>query len=102
MTSFIYVIAADPAGPVKIGSSKEPERRLRQLQTGHADPLKLFHTEAISVEGVLLMERIIHRENRVHKRKGEWFNLSVTDAIAEVKHAMIRFEQEVSWRTGHE
>lgn len=99
MESYIYVIAVLEDGPVKIGFSKSPDKRLRQLQTGQADVLRLFHSEPIELDKVHLMEQVVHRENRHRKIKGEWFNMSVEDAILEVRHAMIRFEEEVETRS---
>lgn len=95
MSSYIYVIAASEQGPVKVGISKDPHRRLRQLQTGQAEPLRLFHTEAIEEKQALLMEKAVHADNRHKKLKGEWFAMSVEDAILEVRHAMIRHADEV-------
>lgn len=95
MTSYIYVIASSPDGPSKIGISIHPEKRVRQLQTGRDDVLRLFHKEAIPRERAQLMEGVIHRENRHLRTKGEWFAMSVQDAMMEIKHAMIRYESEV-------
>jgi hypothetical protein len=95
MTSYIYVIASSPDGPSKIGISIHPEKRVRQLQTGRDDLLKLFHKEPISIERAQLTERIVHRENRHLRLKGEWFAMPVEHAIQEIRHTMIRFESEV-------
>lgn len=94
MGSFIYVIAADINGPSKIGISVHPVKRVKQLQTGHAEILSLHHCEPIPAAFARPMEQIVHRENRHLKLKGEWFNLTVPQAIAEVRHAMMRFEAE--------
>ena len=77
-----------------MGYSDSPSRRLRQLQTGQSSPLVLHHKEEIENDRVRLMEQIVHRENRHRKLKGEWFDLTVEEAIAEIKHAMIRFDEE--------
>lgn len=86
---YIYVISANEAGPVKIGFSKNPEARLRQLQTGHASPLKLFHKELIEGYDVRHVEKTIHKQIRYKRISGEWFSLPVEDAISEVKHGLI-------------
>lgn len=96
MGSFLYVISASEQGPVKIGLSIHPEKRVRQLQTGHAEKLALHHREPITEQCARPMEQIIHRENRHRKLKGEWFDMTVAEAVAEVKHAMIRFDAEAS------
>lgn len=93
--SFIYVIAESPEGPTKIGFSKDPARRVRQLQTGHARPLSVFHTEEIDDTMVRLMETAIHSVNRHRRLSGEWYDLTVDDAIAEVRLGMICHEEEI-------
>lgn len=98
MTSYLYVIASSVHGPCKLGFSVDPLRRLKQLQTGHSETLQLFHTEEISSDKALLMEQAVHRENRHRKIKGEWFNMTVDFAILEVRHTMIRFEEEIETR----
>ncbi len=95
MTSYIYAIASSPDGPTKIGISIHPEKRVRQLQTGRDDALKLFHKEPVPRSRAQLMEGVIHRENRHRRLKGEWFSISVEQAIQEIKHCMIRHESEV-------
>jgi predicted GIY-YIG superfamily endonuclease len=95
MSSYIYVIAAKEEGPSKVGFSNNPERRLRQLQTGYPEPLAIYHTEEVDPSWVQIMEGVIHRENRHKRLTGEWFRMSVEDAILEIRHAMIRFGTEV-------
>lgn len=98
MKTFIYVIAADENGPIKIGISQNPEKRLRQLQTGHERRLILFHVQEFEPERAHLIERIIHNTVR-HKRKiGEWFDLTVVEAIGEVDFAVIRYEEHADLR----
>lgn len=95
MISYIYAIASSPDGPTKIGISVHPARRVRQLQTGRSDILTVYYQEPIPAEKAQLMERVIHRENRHLRLKGEWFEMPVEAAIQEIKHSMIRFESEV-------
>lgn len=89
---YIYVICEQIEGtPVKIGFSAAPEKRLRQLQTGHAGKLVLFHKEEVAESNVKALERVIHQELRHRKHRGEWFNLTPEDAVGEIKHALIRY-----------
>jgi hypothetical protein len=88
----MYVIADDPAGPVKLGISVDPDQRLRQLQTGHAAPLRVFHREPVDAERVKLFERLLHRDNHHHRLRGEWFNLDVARAIAYVQFTIIQYD----------
>jgi predicted GIY-YIG superfamily endonuclease len=89
---FIYVIAANPSGPVKLGISNNPEKRVRQLQTGHADTLYVFHKEPVEQERVKIFERLLHRDNRHMRLRGEWFNMSVEHAISYVLFTIIQYE----------
>ena len=56
----------------KIGSSKNPEKRLLELQTANARPLKLFAT----VEGGVFVERIYQNVLSDVKVINEWFDVS--------------------------
>ena len=69
MSQFIYFIQAGAAGPVKIGISDNPERRLQQLQGAHHEELRLLS----SVEGTVWAERRIHALLEEHRLRGEWF-----------------------------
>lgn len=88
---FIYIIASSPE-TVKIGYSADPERRLRQLQTGHERRLSLVHQEAVDSDRAPILEKLIHAANRHNCLHGEWFRLDHKQAIAEVQFAIIRYE----------
>lgn len=90
---YLYVICEQSDGPrpVKIGFSAEPNKRLKQLQTGHSSPLVLFHKEEVPFENVRALEKLIHKELKHHKARGEWFQISPEDAVLEIKHALIRY-----------
>jgi hypothetical protein len=89
---YLYVIAAHPEGPVKLGMSANPEKRLRQLQTGHAEPLSLFHVEPIEAARCRLFERLLHRDIGCHRKQGEWFALTTEAAILQVKFTVIQYD----------
>lgn len=72
----LYIIQSDNTGNFKIGRSKNPRRRLKQLQTGNPNQLKI----------VLILENQGHRERILHNRinrsiqkrsKGEWFEFEL-------------------------
>ncbi len=88
---FLYVIAAYPAGPVKLGLSGDPPRRLRQLQTGQAERLVLHHCEAVEAARGSLLERLLHRDVRHQRQLGEWFAMSVAEAISYVQFTIIQY-----------
>ena len=88
----MYVIASDAAGPVKLGISADPDKRRSDLQTGHPEPLTVFHREAVDIERVRLYERLLHRDNNHHRFRGEWFRLTVVEAIAYVQLTLIEYD----------
>lgn len=63
----VYVIEQD--GYVKIGSTTTLKKRLAQLQTGCAVPLRLVGT----CSGGFAREKALQREFGAWRRHGEWF-----------------------------
>ena len=89
-TSFIYVIGGiDP--PYKVGISRDPERRLKGLQTGHPYPLKLHYVKETEISKTKLLEQVIHRHLKLCKTNGEWFDMNLKDLLLEVDYAVIRY-----------
>jgi hypothetical protein len=85
VNTYLYVIASAEHGPCKIGYSINPEKRLKQLQTGHAHPLKLWFAQAVPNHEARRIERQIHCTIGHLRTKGEWFSVSVNDATTEVQ-----------------
>jgi hypothetical protein len=83
--TYLYVIASSPEGPCKIGFSANPEKRVRQLQTGHAYLLNLHYSQVVPNNEARKIERLVHQTIGYRRSKGEWFDISVSDAIAEVQ-----------------
>lgn len=90
--SYIYIIGTDEQ--VKIGFSKHPEKRLKQLQTGNMNKLKLYYKEEIQDTKVRIVEKLIHRDLISYKKVGEWFAISPTDAISHLQFAKIRYDSD--------
>jgi len=42
----------------------------------------------------LIIEKNIHKENKFKKSHGEWFDLELEEAIAEIKFALIKYSKE--------
>lgn len=57
-------------GEVKIGYAKDPEQRMRELQTGNPGEIKLL---AIVDHKGPAMERELHRQFAHLRIRGEWF-----------------------------
>ena len=65
----IYLIQAGGGGPVKIGVAKDPQKRLRALQTAHSEKLYIRNLIPALHEN----ERILHERLKEHQLMGEWF-----------------------------
>lgn len=73
-TAFVYFIQEGEDGPIKIGWAINPFQRLKQLQTGNADSLRLVYYEDLcDRRAAQLTETALHREFRGHRVRGEWF-----------------------------
>lgn len=63
----------------KIGTSKHPEKRLKQLQTGNEETLELINS--YESKHANLIETTLHRQYSHLKKSGEWFTLSLEDEV---------------------
>ena len=64
----LYIIRS-AAGPIKIGVSQSPAKRLKQLQTAHPYKLEI----ACIVPGGARLEISYHERFAAHRLEGEWF-----------------------------
>lgn len=72
MTPLVYFIRRGATGPIKIGRSVvSAERRLRELQTGSPERLRLMHS--FFADDAALVERALHRHFARLRLCGEWF-----------------------------
>lgn len=65
----VYFIRAQNSGLIKIGHSIQPEKRLKQLQTGSGDHLEILST----IPGGSSKEAALHRQFASLNHRGEWF-----------------------------
>jgi hypothetical protein len=79
---YIYVIAG-AAGLVKIGRSKDPAKRLVDLQGASGIRLMLAYVSD-GTKRAADMERAAHRRLHAERRIGEWFETTVEEAIAAI------------------
>lgn len=91
-SSYIYVIG-DNASPYKIGFTKNPDKRLKSLQTGNPRKLSMLYKEEINENEIKYIEKQIHKELKRKQVSGEWFNISLEDAISEIKYARIKYSK---------
>lgn len=83
----LYVIKSEH-GPVKVGISNNPARRLASLQAGSPAKLALAHVESISDLSALTVERAAHDLLRAVHSHGEWFDADAADAVAAIREAI--------------
>lgn len=76
--SHVYFIQRGESGPVKVGHSKHPHSRIRELQTGCPESLFLRGTAI----GGRALEELIHSELADFRLSGEWFEASAALAVA--------------------
>jgi hypothetical protein len=74
---YIYLIQSQEEGYYKIGISKNPQKRIKQLQTGNSSPLKLIET--YKTEYAEKIEGTLHRRYSHYHKTGEWFDMSVAE-----------------------
>lgn len=104
MIDYIYIISNDQ-GYIKVGVSKDPTKRLRQLQTGNEHTLSLLFTEEFNCarNHLLKIEKQIHRtlSLKAEDHRGEWFKLPSDTDIQNIKNFItftrIRFEDDVNY-----
>ena len=77
---YIYLIQSLENGYYKIGKSKNPNKRIEQLQTGNSSELKMISTyqsDGFSNK----IEKVLHRKYFHLKKEGEWFELSIKEEV---------------------
>ena len=65
----VYFVQQGSTGPIKIGRSKNPRYRVRELSCGSCEPLNLLAT----TPGWEAEERALHMRFAQHRIRGEWF-----------------------------
>lgn len=91
--SYIYIIGSNNP-PYKIGISKNPKKRLRNIQTGHPHKLEILELRETDSKRTKLLESVIHKHLDRYRMKGEWFDISLEEARLHLDFALIRYEDE--------
>jgi len=76
---YIYLIQSQEDGYYKIGVSKHPKKRVKQLQTGNSSELKLIVT--FLSEYATKVETSLKNRYSYLKKEGEWFDLSIKEEV---------------------
>jgi len=89
---YIYLIQSLEDGHYKIGVSKHPQKRLKQLQTGNSSELKIIET--FQTEIPFQVEKTLQRRYSHFHKEGEWFDMSITQEVEFLKECK-RIEQNI-------
>ena len=77
---YVYLIQSLENSHYKIGISKNPQRRIKELQTGNSSELRLVET--YQSEYAEKIERTLQRRySHIHK-EGEWFDMSISNEVS--------------------
>ena len=84
----LYIIRSGETQLFKIGISKDPDKRLKQLQTGNPNLLKIYFTFQINNKyqniKAVNIETTLHNFLKEYVRKhilNEWFNLTDNEVV---------------------
>lgn len=89
--SSVYV-ASGRGGLVKVGFSTNAEQRMITLASQERTSVRLEHAEFVP-ENARLVERVAHVLLREKRERGEWFDVSVDDAVEAVREAVHAVEE---------
>lgn len=84
MKSHVYVMVAE-SGRVKVGISRNPEKRRRELELSSGGQVKLVHSQ--EHENARDVEREVHTTLRKKRIFGEWFDVCSGEAIEAIERA---------------
>lgn len=72
--AYIYIITDGTNYKVGV-TKKEPEKRLKQLQTGNPKKLKIFNSFKVPIKMVYQLEKEAHNKIKtIYPKFGEWFH----------------------------
>jgi len=77
---FVYVARESVSGRYKIGISKDPERRVKELNIGNPEELVLVHHYKATEDGHL-SETLAHALFEEHRLRSEWFDKGISLAL---------------------
>lgn len=93
MTHSIYVMQSE-AGFVKIGVSNDPQRRLIEITQQQPFGAKIAHVTADDDCSAFAVERVAHSLLFAFRKRGEWFDATVEQAIDAIRLARERLKNQ--------
>lgn len=76
----IYLIKSLNEGIYKIGVSKNPNKRLKEIQTGNPAPVEIV--QLYETEMAYKVEKALHNRYSHFNTHGEWFELSIKEEMS--------------------
>jgi hypothetical protein len=95
--SFVYVVQGEPGTPIKVGVAKDPMARLRGLQTGNPQRLRILCV----IPGDHALETALHDRLRDSRVLGEWFGEPGIDEFLVWVEGYATRAVQVFERSGH-
>ena len=93
----MYLYAIGTTGnKQKIGFSADPVQRVKTLQTGNPESLKLQYYFEIDATTAKKFESYVHHEYAHKRLKGEWFEMTPEEAISALQFQEIMLETTLS------
>jgi T5orf172 domain len=83
--SSVYVLKSDH-GLIKVGISKDPEKRLKGIRANSGLVIDLAH--ARELENAAAVEHAAHVILNTKRRGGEWFDITVEEAVSAIDAAI--------------
>jgi len=77
---YVYLIKDNDNGFYKIGIARDPQKRLKELQTGNPNQLTIIETFLSEYSNKV--EKNLHRKYSYTKKEGEWFDLSIKEEVS--------------------
>jgi Rha family phage regulatory protein len=77
---YVYLIENTNNGAVKIGVAHDPEARLKQLQTGSVDELRIAYTSYLC-SNAFQVESFMHQHFADCHIRGEWYQADIGDVV---------------------
>ncbi len=80
---YVYLIQSLEDSYYKIGISKHPKKRVKELQTGNSSELRLV--DMYQSEYANKIEKALQRRYSHLRKEGEWFDMGITQEVSFIK-----------------
>lgn len=84
LRQYVYIIENCDNGAIKIGVGNDPEKRLKQLQTGSVSELSIVYRSNLC-SNAFEIEKFMHSNFEEFHIRGEWFKVCKTKVVNELE-----------------